>query len=445
MLSRYKSLILFGLAVFSLIITGCDQPEDVLTPVSQTQITLTEERLPNPPVGMAYELWAVNSTDSMSMGTFSYDFETRAYLNADLSAREGNNIFVLEDDLAKYTDIFVSVENVPDTDPDSPGPIMLIGDLSQKTVDMKFPMVDDSLWYSTIRYNMETPSDGLGNNNGHGIWFSSYRRVTQEFNDTTAITSWTIDSGDYVTEPTPRDNVIGIDSSSILVKDTTVTRGLDEFTRQVIRYDPIISHDTVNYYPTTLRMEFEVTEGEITFDDFTQDDFNLPDLTSYGWSYRGWVVSRHIDTTAVGTFTYPAWPIMGSELDNTDGGLLTTGSFRVSTELDNDNSYIDTGFRNPPRIPEYPGEDFLTNLPAPLTDVNLVDNSGNNGKVFVTLEPDNYTDQSTNFPLLLFIGDLPTNVDTINAEINHFTLRGWMQSSDPYRGFPKIRISSEAL
>ena len=52
---------------------GCTQPEDIVTPISSSEITLAAERLPSLPDGMAYELWVADNSDTVSLGKFTWD------------------------------------------------------------------------------------------------------------------------------------------------------------------------------------------------------------------------------------------------------------------------------------------------------------------------------------------------------------------------------------
>jgi hypothetical protein len=61
-------------------------------------------------------------------------------------------------------------------------------------------------------------------------------------------------------------------------------------------------------------------------------------------------------------------------------------------------------------VPPYPGEDFLLNLPAGVDSIYFADQTDvlkKAGRVLVTLEPDNYDSDSTNFPLIYLLGDIP--------------------------------------
>lgn len=445
----YKSSKLLVMLALTVVISftyfGCDQPDDVLTSVSRTNLYLNEERLPDTPHMMLYELWVANARDTVSLGSFGYDNTLRQYLNPDNTLRADSNKFSLDGNIDNYDALFVSVESRINRGV-GPNAIMLIDFIASPTVKLRFPNVD-SLWESTIRYSMESTSDGRNNSStdGHSIWFATYSQVYDSFNDTVlsgGVLDWWLDSGVYIDSAAGQfieANVIyGLDS--ILEKDTNLVFGLDSLSHTVVRFHVIDSTKTTNYFPTQLKINYNVYEGGVVYDRFSQDDFAFPEISDYGWKYKGWVVSPLIPQSAVGEITMPAWLLFGEEFDDTDGGLLTTGTFGSVDNADDGNPYSVSA-----RVPAYPGEDFLQNLPGGMGSINLVPyNGGNYGKVFITVEPINNPIDSTNFPLIAFIGGLPEDRDdVVGGGIQQFTLKGCMQSNDPFRGFPLIKVDFE--
>ena len=122
--------------------------------------------------------------------------------------------------------------------------------------------------------------------------------------------------------------------------------------------------------------------------------------------------------------------------------MITTGTFRWIDSADDGNPYVQGG-----KVPPFPGEDFFQNLPPGVpSPLNLVPaGSAVNGTVFITLEPDDFGDRNTNFPLIVFAAPLPTSRASVEAAIQAFTMRGWMFSNDPYRGFPEITVKLDRL
>ena len=491
MFIRSKVLLLSLLTLSILVcVIGCDQPVDVVTPNSSTNITLNPERLPNNPAGTVYELWVANNTDTLSLGRFGYDYSTRNFLTELGADRPEEGRFLLDASVEPYTNIFVSVEPtiVKGDDLTSPASIMLIDYTTSPTVKLVTPMID-SLWSSTLRYNMKSPSDGPGfGSDGKSIWFCNYRTTNLYVHDTSGIT-WSLDSGavidslvdsletavvdtmidtvvagvdttyNYTYDTLSIDTIftllsdtipVGVDwylDSAVVVlgADDSTGVGIDSVYRDKIVYSIIDSVVTYNYYPTTLNLSFTSDSVNYFEERFAQDDFEMPNLQQYGWKYKGWVVADEIPAVAVGSeITLPAWTFLDPYLTKYSGGMLTTGKFYNVKAQDLENPYVDTTYRNPARIPLFPGEDFILNLPAGLGSMPYLANG--NGHVFVTLEPEFYED-TTNFPLFAFIGDLVDgNTVTVTGtpiSTAPFTLDGFMYHNDPYRGFPLIWVTIE--
>ena len=464
---RSANVIAIALLVTAICIVGCEQAEDILTPVGTSMIYLEAERLPTTPDGMVYELWSVNWTstdrstkDTVSLGRFAFNFANEQFLTETRQARPDSNMFMVSDDFLatltdsrgrkflKYTNLFISAENVTDADPARPANVMLTDTVSITSDDpiaMIFPMIDD-LWAATIRFNMETPSDGrIPSFDGYGIWFSNYTEERATVQDTVGY-SFIIDTifKDFPGKDTVVEAVVDIDS----IRQVTMEKvfGLDTVFQEVVLRRLIRESDSTTPYLTTDVTEIWTTSGPVdtfTYDNFTQDKFNFPDYSEYGFQYKGWVVTPHVNTSA-GALTPPAWLLFGSTLydvfPGATGGMVTTGTFRWVDSTDDDNPYVQGG-----KIPKFPGEDFFQNLPsgAP-TPLNLVPSgSAVNGTAFISLEPLNFTGQNTNFPLIAFARALPTTRLQVESTTQQFTMRGWMLTNDPYRGFPKVKVTLE--
>lgn len=435
---RFLPLILAAivLAAASLYI-GCDQADDVFTNIYKTELRLEAERLPSNPAGMIYTIWAANDStgDTTYIDKFGYDQASKKYLDAAGAVRADGNLFVMEGDLYDWTHIFVSIDTLTFS-PSDPGPIMLIDEVQtpfEDVLQMRFPLVD-SLWDATVRYNMETTSDGLRNaQDGYGIWFASYRVDSVRLQDTFALASFVLDSVvlDDIGDKTDTTSVMDVDS--IHTETIKAVYGLD--TVEVVKtfYKFIYFTDSVPPY-VVYQPEVTFSVGATSwfrYDQFTQDDFGMIDYTSYGWKYRGWVVSEGID--GVNThLTPPAWLYKSDGftwIPGETGGMVTTGTFGDISLPDDSNPYGDSQ-----RIPPYPGEDFLTGPEG--TEHNLLDGAGT---AFITLEPENFNDNTTNFPLFVMIDALP-DIGAVSQTNVSETMKGWTQSSDPWHGFPAIGV-----
>jgi hypothetical protein len=468
MTKRLQRLLLLAILIsgFSLYFS-CTQPEDILSPIKKTDVylwgkavvpgtpNLKPQNLPSNPPGMMYELWVANAQETLSLGKFGYDQEFVRFLDENGEPRADSNHFELSGDIFRFTHIFVSVETHPDDNPASPGPIMLIDEVSDPSndlIDLRFPL-SDSLWNATVRYNMETTSDGDRDAlDGYGIWFSQYSLRKTPVQDTFGLISVEIDT-------IWKESIEGDDTSAIVaildVETLMVERvlGFDTITYSAVRWRDSIEIDSTpedSFLTTRVKLVFDTSETEtLYYDEFWQDNFDLPDYSDYGWKYKGWVVSPEVPKSAVGEITKPAYPINDNPTDSLipgiDGGLLSTGTFSDITKPDDENPYSLSI-----RVPQFPGEDFLTNLPGGLRVPPsgswgglLPEETGNSGTVFITLEPVNFVTDTTNFPLFAFVKALPKNraaVQDYVGNISTFTMYNLTSANRPTRSFPRIVV-----
>lgn len=446
MLRRHKRLlVLTQLVLIAAFWWGCTQPEDILTEKSTTVINLVAERLPTTPDGMAYQLWAADTiiadavVGSVPLGQpFRYDFRTNRYLELDGTQRADTNEFRFAGDILNFQWVFIAVQLVDGTGP-SPGPVMLIDSVTPDGVsnlDMIFPF-SDSLWNSAIEFNMETPSDGRNPvTDGAAVWFSVYDELTYSVQDTIDLP---LDSifivTVYVDTFTPADGRCVTSIVNIfdpIVKDTQKIVGFDTVTYKVVRY----SQETVevcdsgqgNLLKTTIELGFITLPARTgRYDAFTQVAIDLPDLRPMGWLYQGWVVSsviRDLEGVGVGEFTPPAWVGFNkhdSVIRGADGLLLPTGLFHSLYEPDQSNEHV----QDPIRVPPYPGEDFLWSFPPnqAYREVNLVPGGEITGTVFISLRPMNALTDTTNFPLIIQVRDLPSTRFDVQDDHQQFIMK----------------------
>ncbi|MFH2034982.1 MAG: hypothetical protein ABIJ45_01155 [Candidatus Zixiibacteriota bacterium] len=198
-------------------------------------------------------------------------------------------------------------------------------------------------------------------------------------------------------------------------------------------------------------------------DKFTPNFDEVPDLNGTKWHYKGWAMSPYLDPDCdqLGKMTKPAWakvPNLGAfnqAFPYSDSfKIISTGTFKNFGRADDGNPYSLNL-----RVPSFPGEDFITNLPCGAADrsINFA-YSGITygiGDVFVTIEPDNYN-RNTNFPLILFgttysdfagtaLGTIPPYSALIQALPNQ-TQSFMMQNLSGEvpgnaMGFPRIKVS----
>jgi len=468
---------------------SCSQPNDIETPVARTELNLSVDRLPEPPTGMIYQLWAINGdanaapilpANAVSLGRFSYEQSDTAVGFRDVSGQPRSSMFILNDDLFDYSNVVVSVERISDA-PAVPSNIMLVDRITgllDIPIRLNFPLSDD-LWSAIVRYNMEAVSDNnRSSGDGSGVWFSSYRSTTDTLPDTlnmtptfvlteiipeiSIVTGETLNI-DSLTAPYPWDITnITADTSKLVFSQDTIILGIDSFLHTAVTFGINSLADTS--YPYEFRkfnFSYATIFKTVDLDIFTQDKFALPDLTSFGWEYKGWVVSPQI-SAAAGTLTPPGWRfklLNKNWIPGDTGGILTTGTFALIDQPDDGNPFslpliesingIDTTFKHP----NYPGEDFLNGAAlsaatggAVTAPVNLVpNNTGNIGTIFITIEPVNNIDTTSNFPLLAFIGAVPSSRSTISAGFNttiQVNMNNVTQTVfNDVIGFPEIIVS----
>lgn len=115
------------------------------------------------------------------------------------------------------------------------------------------------------------------------------------------------------------------------------------------------------------------TVNGVVYETYTQG-LELPELPDTGYSYEGWVGLANGDTLSTGKFLFPGFQ-------------------------DYSNTHMKAG-----TIPNFPGEDFLTDPPDDLHfPVSLLVG----GSAFVTIEPNPDNDQNRPSNLLVLSGDLP--------------------------------------
>ena len=471
MTRRRSRLVFIGLAVCAATFYfSCTQPDDILTPVSRTDVylggidepgsnaALQVQNLPTNPEGMIYELWVANQQDTVSLGKFGYHQTWHKFYDENGNDRPDTNYFVLEGDIFDYSHLFVSIETNPDDLPLTPGPIMLIDNVTQPSndlIELRFPL-NDSLTTTTVAFNMETPSDTNRDSfDGFGVWFSVYLEGIDSVRDTLSLDSFTLITKQDSTLPSDTFTTYLDSIINDTAYDTARVFGLDTMLNTIVRFVSILDTDFTSPY-TVMDMSdtgtvFYYTVGDslVTFhyDKFLQFDCGLPNYSVYGWEYKGWIVTPEVPVDAVGRITKPAYSINFNSSDSlipgVEGGLLTIGTFTEIAESDSDNPYS-VG----PRVPPFPGEDFLVNLPGGLTvppwEGLVPEATGNSGTVFITLEPVNFTDTTTNFPLFVLIAPIPTaQVDLVDFEnvIERFAMENFTYTNDATSyGFPKITV-----
>lgn len=452
---------------------GCTQSEDIVTPISSTEVSLSIERLPTLPEGMIYEIWVADNTDTVSLGRFNWDVTGKRIL--DTAGEEMTGVFALNDDILKYRSCFVSVETQPDDNAASPGPIMLIDNVTnpeENNIVLRFPKID-SLWLNNAVFNLEATSDVDRNtHDACGVWFASYGRFGDSIRDTLGVIFDSIPDFDTFVDPATTARIPNVLLHYAVETSLVALRGPNFVVRHpnadsvrthigvdfALGYEVIEVPDTAsgpyNYHGLKINVsvpDYLRPRRVINWDFFLTDDEIFPDISRYGWKYKGWVLTPYLNSRPMTTrwrFTPPAYPYkIGSTnmFPGDTGVVLTTGAFRSIALPDESDPYCLPN----PRAP-YPGEDFLNSAALQasfgIDSVSLLpDTTGNIGCVFISLEPNNYVLDTTNFPLIVTVAELPstrTQLTPVGLAPYSFRMRPWTGTvkGDTY-GFPAIYVT----
>ena len=456
--TRPKRLLTIAAIIIGLTLYwGCTQHEQILSDKTQTVLELKFHRMPTNPPGMFYALGVADGLTKSSSGadslvdatiiaTFGYDFDQRVITDTLGSPRADSGRFVLDEDLFNFGYLFVSVQRTDGSD-EGVGPIMLIDEVTDpfdNPINLVFPLSNDDMYAERLTesfafYHMMTVSDEVAqgdtseaawNENGAALWFSTVEFRLGEFQDTFSLDTAAdiIDTNGFTIDTVWISNY-GDDSCRTYITDISnvldsvvIKRGfgLDTVEQYAVRYDMVVEehcvpvgYDSATDSLFSTEVTFEYILGDLdSFDyyDHVQVGNEFKDPSGYGWKYEGWVLSELISGDDIGGLTPPAWVTYNTYMDSVirgaDGGLLSTGQFTSLEKPDESNPYA----LPDQRIPLYPGEDFLTNLPAGVTTpLQLVpeDQMRSHGSILITLEPENRLDSMTNFPLIVNVGSLP--------------------------------------
>lgn len=528
MLGRQIRLFLTSLMILvSVLFIGCDQPDDVVAPISTTKIYLSPVQLPNAPSGYIYELWVKDTLGtSYPVGKFQWD----SYLHHfyDVDSNQIDSIWTVEYDVLDnfYEYLEVSVEPFPDYEPEVQGAVMLmdtIGDPDINPIKMGFP-VDFGL--STVGFALETPTDKNSlSYDASGIWFALYNYDSLVIADTVRVTMSTstkearrleldttywlcnqeeggvcVDSSDITAEVLLDPNYMiddrwttldttnladlaaTLDTLAIICIDTVIDSfyvpdsfAIDTFihTRQSFQFYALPVNvtskpDTVEILDSCSgatknfviepftdyihNLNYISVNRIVMVDRFLPNSEETPDLINTKWHYKGWAISPYLPTDCeeLGRMTKPQWLdfiIDQMFVEPDDWAIVSTGSFKSFASADEGNPYSMNR-----RVPNFPGEDFLTNLPCGRTQPYIFADSAHPlvaaGDIFITLEPDDY-DANTNFPLFLFTTRTvtPNYASVSDTSTNHvqstIMLNVASRVTDNPFGFPGIDVKIE--
>jgi hypothetical protein len=535
---RWFYIIITGV-VFALVL-GCTQPEDVVAPVSATNIVLYPALLPSLPAGYCYELWAIDTNEATyPIGKFFWNSDLYRFYDTAMNRIDSVWTFGYDllDPLFQY--LAVSVEEYPDIEPDSIGPIMLrdtIVDPVQSPMILGFPI---GYGLATAGFSMQTPTDRNSDSyEAGGIWFAyySYPRITIYDSITaqllippslvrdrildTATSYWVCDvyEGIVCVESTDVTSLVRIDpgykydwasldtlndldslakvlDTMAIACTTTVVDSpyfldqagiVDTFSHTYMEFrfiafpvnvgsDSIVYDSVINCCdtcaPETVHVAVYPFKDYIHSVVYTVDSNSnpdsarkkmdrllpyyeeVPDLDDTKWHYKGWVISPYLpsDCPDLARLTKPAWlPATVDWLfgDPDNWPIVSTGKFKSFDGPD----YDENLYSENRRVPQLPGEDFIRNLPCLASDFYFADSASRRrsvrtGEAFVTIEPDNY-DENTNFPIVLFstrwhlpsynmVSDTMANHDQSGPDFDLVNRSGQVPGNTS--GFPTIK------
>ena len=421
--------LIFSLIVgaLTMAVIGCSQNEDVIQSQDRATIYLTPVNLPELNDSLyVYELWAVKVVNDVpeytSLGKFKWD--KYLYVFRDTAGNAIDNSFNPPDAWYDYTYIDLTVENIDDPDPANPSGVIMardsVIDPSTAPIELEYPV---SLFDAFGYFFVGTPTDDYGNlyNENKGIWLCSRTTSRWDYQDTLGI-----DSSAYAVTQADPDHIneydkIGIESYDVET-NVMVVFGYDTITDHT-RLINVVYQETLdpnNDYILTVYYDLGNYEA-IPYNAYSQSLNGLTDeIANYGWRYQPWVLLEKTASNAnldlPRSWAFNTAPTSQKNIvGDSTWVVLPLGAFLRADSADLDNKYLDNR-----EVPNYPGEDFITNgVPTNIEDyLNLrlysyEDVSGQEwGSLVVGLQPDPdliEIDTASNFPLFFLSGFLRSN------------------------------------
>ncbi|MEE9442890.1 MAG: hypothetical protein V3V99_09515 [candidate division Zixibacteria bacterium] len=422
------------LAVCGIILAafGCGQKDDVLKPKEFASLTLRPTYLPELDTLYVYELWAVAEADNGDL-TFSsiksrsdttrskFLWDNSLYRFRDIDGNAIDSVFEMPGSYYDYDYLAISIENRNDLDLSEPsGTFMLIDDIVDpvsRPIILKFPV---SFFGAIGTYITATPTDDFVNfwNEDKGLWLCA-RSLTQRFNHDTL----GVDSVEVVNVAPPVDSdTTALDTIGIIIPDTgwtitdtTIIFGYDTIPhrRINIEFETAVVPDS-NYllFPFYDIDSISAFRGLVQYFNYAASLENLPDVSPFGWRYNAWVFHEYFPEDANLPEMVPfGYKLQGRYVGEPSWRVLPLGAFLRPDSADISNPYIDNR-----EVPNFPGEDFILNLPPGYDAINFRNASDSDATggfaaaIVVGVEPDpaNLTiDETRNFPLFFLSKDIP--------------------------------------
>ncbi len=439
-----KIFLIATMVVLLFVVFGCSQKDDVVKPQDKASLTLRPQYLPELEDIYTYEFWAFSvsgaDTTFTSLGKFLWDNALYRFRNVDGSVRD--SVFELPEAYNLYDYFAITIENASDPSPTVPSGVFImideVVDPATRPVELKYP-VDMSA--TSGSYFVGTPTDDTVNtaNENKGVWLCS-QVVTSRFNhDTLGVDSFSVQLSGAPDDPDSLvPDTIGIVMQSYW--DTTYTNvifGLDTIPHRQITIEYLDTVDPDNNY--ILFVDYDIDSGwtddaipvhenlslgQVLFYTY-QNTFGetLPSIEEYGWQYNAWVFHEYFDEQIPVGIPF-GYGLQGDIASEPDWRVVQLGAFQKPDTADFSNLYGDNR-----EVPNFPGEDFILNLPAgynsfDFTSPGIPDTSGFDwGVVVVGMEPmpSKVTiNPEVNFPLFFLSKKLSTPGDY--SFVNYHTL-----------------------
>ncbi|MCK5125451.1 MAG: hypothetical protein KAR42_04285 [candidate division Zixibacteria bacterium] len=453
-------LLMLVLAVF-----GCTQKDDVLKPQNKATLTLRPTYLPELESIYNYEFWALtidgnNDSTFTSLGKFNWD--NTLYRFMDVSGNAIDNEFELPELYSAYDYFLISIEDAIDAEPAAPsGTFILMDEVVDpvtRPISMKFP---SDLFGAQGSFMLATPTDDTldQTNETKGVWLCSQVQTPRSNHDTLGISGDSILYGslaDTLDGDSLVPDIVGVlypTDSLWTIINSQVVFGYDTLPHRSINVEWITEvHKDSNF---TLSIDYIIDNGydddsnhiniflgEIYYYNYLPTVTSLPDVSQYGWQYNTWIFHEYFPASANIPQMVPfGYKMQGHLTAMPDWGVIELGAFSVTNGIV-DSADITNRYGDNREVPNFPGEDFIVNLPAGYDELEftlealLDSSSGKFGVVVVGLEPltTNVAGSDRNFPLFFLSGDLPT-AEQYDPSFNSYTFHNWSQS------LPKIDIS----
>lgn len=439
-----KLFLFAAMLLFLAVVFGCSQKEDVLKPQERASLTLRPSFLPELDSIYTYEFWAFSvdgaDTTFTSLGKFLWDNELYRFSNVDGTLRD--SVFDLPEAYAEYDYFAVTIENASDPAPLTPsGTIMLLDEVVDpvsRPIELKYPV---DMFAAKGLVFVGTPTDDTTNtsNEKKGIWLCSQVQTQRILHDTLGVIRDSV-----IATPAPENDpnaglpdTVGIifpPDSNWTIIDTNIILRYDTIPhrRINIEWETVVNPDSnyivfVDYEIDSVSADPLNPLGTIFYNDYLGTLEDIPDISAYGWRYNAWAFHEYYPDAADIEVGAPfGYKLQGTITADVGWKVIPLGAFQRPDSADLLNQYGDNL-----EVPNFPGEDFISNLPAGYSDIEFSSaaippggdtSAGYWGAIVVGMEPiptaQLTTNADRNFPLFVLTQYL---ADSTNYELHNYS------------------------